>query len=73
MIRFAISTGLLALGLLAASCGTAPTASDPTIATTLQGQLLPLEAKDVLAFKGVPYPAAPVGDLRWKPPQPVTS
>ncbi|MEZ6029622.1 MAG: carboxylesterase family protein [Hyphomonadaceae bacterium] len=64
--------------LFAAACTAAPSATPDgnaatTIATTVNGQLRPLEAGGVLAFKGVPYAAAPVGDLRWKPPQPAAS
>jgi len=36
------------------------------------GRLAGKESGGVVAYKAIPFAAAPVGQLRWKPPQPVT-
>jgi para-nitrobenzyl esterase len=59
---------LIALAVLASACANDPARSDPTIAVVETGQLKALQAKGVLAFKGIPYAAPPVGAMRWKAP-----
>ena len=38
-----------------------------------QGTLEGSVSGDVVSFKGVPFAAPPVGDLRWRPPQPANA
>ena len=47
-------------------------AADPVRVKIDSGVLVGSSSGDVVSFKGVPYVAAPVGDLRWAPPKPVT-
>ena len=41
------------------------------LVTTKNGVLEGAEDSGVYIFKGIPYAQPPVGDLRWRPPQPV--
>lgn len=47
-------------------------AADSTLVTLESGKLKGSAQDGVVAFKGVPFAAPPVGDLRWRAPQPVT-
>ncbi|CAM8672297.1 carboxylesterase/lipase family protein [Sphingobium cupriresistens] len=62
--------------LLLAAALTAPVASARSdtapVITIADGALRGVNEEDVVAFKGIPFAAPPVGDLRWRAPQPVT-
>jgi para-nitrobenzyl esterase len=66
--RFALATG--AAAIVAASATVPAAISDPvkTDAGLVSGVTLP---SGVRTFKGIPFGAPPVGDLRWREPQPV--
>jgi para-nitrobenzyl esterase len=57
--------------LLSVTAVVAAAQSDPVVKVTggtIRGRVL---ADDVASFKGIPFAAPPIGDLRWREPQPV--
>ena len=67
-LQILCAVGACAMGLAAST----PARADSPVIKTKQGSVRGklLHNDQVAAFLGLPYAAPPVGDLRWRPPQP---
>lgn len=61
---------LACAGLTVIGAANAAAAADATVTTIAPGKIQGSVADGVLSFKGVPFAAPPIGDLRWRAPQP---
>jgi len=59
-------------GALSACTSSSPKTDGITAAKVTGGQVEGIVADGLSIFKGIPFAAPPVGELRWKAPQPVT-
>jgi len=76
ILRFKCVGVLLALALIVAipvgyvAAGERHSGCDSVVAATDKGPIVGLRTETMNKFLGIPYAAPPVGDLRWRPPQP---
>ncbi|MDQ8205028.1 carboxylesterase family protein [Pelagicoccus sp. SDUM812003] len=57
--------------LLACACGASLSAQGDLVVQTAAGLVEGVQEDDLRVFRGVPFAAPPVGELRWKAPQPL--
>jgi para-nitrobenzyl esterase len=66
-------TTLVIIAHMIITMSVAPRAQSSTVAKTATGNVRGSVADGVVSWKGIPFAAPPVGQLRWRAPQPVAS
>lgn len=64
-------SALLLLAFVLAACGASAPAPSADVVSLSDGSVRGTVGADHQLYQGIPYAAAPVGDLRWRPPAPV--
>ncbi len=73
MMRTAIiSLAILVFSSCSAQKPAVNSTPDEPVIQTASGMVRGVKEGDVDVFKGIPFAAPPVGEFRWRPPQPVT-
>ncbi len=58
------------VGSMLSSMAVASSAQEPSFLKTKNGVVQGIHEDEVYVYKGIPFAAPPVGNLRWRPPQP---
>jgi para-nitrobenzyl esterase len=70
---FSIPFALLLIAALSGGCGPSTLQRVQLDSGPVTGVLEEVKGEEIWTFKGIPYAAPPIGELRWRPPQPVAS
>ena len=68
-----ILLSFLLIQLIVAASAQSPKAGGLPLVNTKNGMLEGMEESGIRSFKGIPFAAPPIGDLRWRAPQQVNS